>query len=64
MVQDLILVEETAEGNDDILARNSRGQEPGERDLGDWGNLPPSTFGRPDGRGVGSNHRSSCIMLA
>lgn len=44
MVQHLVLVEEAAEGNDDILSRNSRGQEPGERDLGDRGNLPPGTF--------------------
>ena len=52
MVEDLVLVEEAAERDDDVLTGDVLWELALELYAGHWGNLPPGLAGGPDGGGV------------
>ena len=57
VIEHFVFVEEPAQGDDDVLARDASGKISLEHHFGDFGNLPPSDSGGPDTRGVGSHDR-------
>lgn len=59
VVQNLVLAEEAAQGDDDVLAGDTRGHDADEVDLGNRGNLPPRLGGSPEGGGVGAHNRGT-----
>ncbi|KAI6768647.1 hypothetical protein HG531_010836 [Fusarium graminearum] len=59
VVQHLVVSEKTAEGNNNILSGDTRGENSSESDLGDGRNLPPGLTSSPDGSGVCANDGSS-----
>jgi hypothetical protein len=55
LVQDLVLVEATAQRDDDILAHHAGTERALEAHTGDGRHLPPGLAGCPDGRRVGAH---------
>src|SRR5262249_5097032 len=55
VVEDLVVVEQAAEGDDDVLADHAGAEAASEDDLGDGGDLPPGDAGGPDAGRVGSD---------
>jgi len=58
-VQGLALVVQAAEGDDDVLARDSGAQFSGQLDAHRPRDLPPGAAGGPQGGGVGAHHRGA-----
>jgi len=59
MVENLVLVKETAEGDNYILTSDTRGENTSESDFGNRGGLKPGTASGPDTSCVGSYNRGS-----
>jgi hypothetical protein len=59
VIQDLVVIEISAEGDNNILAGNAGLEFAIEFYLGDGRDLPPGAAGSPYGRGVGTNYRSA-----
>jgi len=57
VIQNFILVEVSAEGDNDVFSGNAGRKLAVEIDLDDWRNLPPCSFGRPKSCGVRSTGR-------
>lgn len=59
MVQNLVLVEETAQSDDHVLTRDTWGKDTSQGDLGDRRYLPPSAAGSVDAGCICSNNRGA-----
>jgi hypothetical protein len=57
VIEHLVLVEESAQSDDYILAGDARGKISFEHNFGHFWNLPPGDSGGPNTRGIGSHHR-------
>jgi hypothetical protein len=57
MIENIVVVEQTTQGRDDIFTRNSVGENSSEGDLCDWGNLPPCLARSPYACSIRLYHR-------
>src|SRR5690606_25448593 len=57
MVENIVLVEDTAESNDNVFAADTLWKDTSKLDSCNWRNLPPSLTGSPDRGSISTDNR-------